>query len=81
MVKEEELNIIEELLNKFKRVLRKVNRLNQMNWELNIEIPEVNETITYDIPEDKKQAIIQEAIDKRNLLKQKVDSVDWTSLN
>jgi len=81
MVKEQEIDELEKLLETFKRIVRRLNALNQMNWKVSIKIPYTEETITHNIPEAKKQAIIQDAIDKRNALKTKIDSIDWNSLN
>ncbi len=81
MVKEQDIDELKELLEIFKRVVKKLNILNQMNWKVTVEIPYVGETITHTIPDAKKQQIIQDAINKRNALKQKIDSIDWTSLN
>ncbi len=80
MVKEKDIEELKTLLEMFKRIVKKLNILNQMNWKVTVEIPYAEATTTYDIPDAKKQQIIQEAIDKRNALKQKIDSIDWTSL-
>ena len=81
MVKEQDIEELKELLEVFRRVVRKLTSLNQMNWQVQIDVPFTDEQITHNIPEEKKQEIIQEAVDKRNALKQKVDSIDWTSLD
>ena len=81
MVKEQDIEELKELLEIFRRVIRKLTALNQLNWQVTVEIPYTGETITHNIPETKKQQIIQNAIDKRNALKVKIDSIDWNSLN
>ena len=81
MVKEQDIDKLKELLEIFRRVVRRLNNLNQRNWKVKIEIPFTGETTTYDIPDTKKQQMIQDAINKRNALKAEVESIDWNSLN
>ena len=81
MVKEQEIEELKTQLEVFRRIVRKLKSLQNMNWQVQAEIPFIGETITYDIPEAKKQEIIQEAVDKKNELKQKIDSINWTSLD
>ena len=81
MVKEQDIDELEELLEIFKRIVRRLTALNKMNWKVQINVPLTNEQITHTILEAKKQEIIQDAISKRNTLKTKIDSIDWTSLN
>ncbi len=81
MVKEQDIEELETQLGIFRRFVRKLTALNKMNWEVQISVPLTHEKITHSIPEAKKQEIIQEAIDKRNTLKQKIDSINWTSLH
>ena len=81
MVKEQDIEELKTQLEVFRRIVRKLTMLDKMNWQVEIDIPWTNEQITHDIPEAKKQEIIQEVIAQRNEIKQKVDSIDWTSLN
>ena len=81
MVKEQDIEELEEQLKSFRRVVRKLTALDKIDWKVQMNVPWTNEKITHTIPEAKKQEIIQEAVDKRNALKQKIDSIDWTSLN
>ena len=81
MVKVEEVQELEKELRRFRGIVRRLATLNKMNWKVPIEVLWTDETITHTIPEPKKQAIIQEAKDKRNALKAKIDSIDWNSLN
>jgi len=81
MVKEQEIEELEKQLSIFRRIVRRLNALNQMNWKIGIDVFFTGEKITHNVSEAKKQEIIQEAVDKRNALKQKVDSIDWTSLD
>lgn len=81
MVTEQNIDELEKLLRTFKGIVKKLNILNQMNWQVQVKIPFTGETITHNIPDVKRQQIIQDAIAKRNALKTKIDSIDWTSLN
>jgi len=80
MVTEQNINELEKLLKTFRGIVRRLSALNQMNWQVPLKIPFTGETVIHDIPEAKKQVIIQDAIDKRNILKAKVNSIDWNSL-
>jgi len=81
MVKEQDIEELETELRKFRRIVRRLTALDKMNWKVQIDVPWTDEQITHTIPETKKHEIIQEAVDKRNELKQKIDSIDWTSLD
>lgn len=81
MVTNQDIDELKELLEIFRRVVRKLNKLNQMNWQVQIEISYTGEKITHNIPDTKKQQIIQDVIDKRNALKTKINGIDWNSLN
>jgi len=81
MVKEIDIEELEKQLSIFRRIVRRLTLLDKMNWKVQINVPFIGEQITHTIPEAKKQEIIQEAKDKRNELKQKIDSIDWNSLD
>ena len=55
MVKEQDIEELKELLEVFRRVVRKLTSLNQMNWQVQIDVPFTDEQITHNIPEEKKQ--------------------------
>ena len=81
MVKEQDIEELEKELVIFRRMVKRLTILNRMKWQVGIDVPFTSEKIIHDIPETKKQEIIQKAKDKRNELKQKIDSIDWTSLD
>ena len=81
MVTEQDINELKKFLESFRRMVGKLNSLNQMNWKVSVEVPYTGGIITHDVPDAKKQQIIRSAIDKRKVLKAKIDNIDWTSLD
>ena len=81
MVTIKDIKDLEIQLRILEGVVKKLKILIDRNWQVQTIIPLTDETITHSIPEAKKQAIIQDAIDKRNAFKQKIDSINWNSLN
>lgn len=81
MVTKQDIDELEKLLKKLKGMVEKLSVLAQNNWKVELDVPISGETITYNIPLAKKQEIIQKAIDDRNALKAKIDSINWSSLN
>jgi len=81
MVKEQDIEELENLLRFLRGVIRRLNSLKQMSWKVPIEIPWTEEVIEHRIPETKKQKIIKEAKDRLKELKKKINSINWDSLD
>ena len=81
MVKEQDIKELEEQLKSFRSVVRRLTALDKIDWKVQMNVHWTDEKITHTVSEAKKQEIIQEAVDKRNVMKAKIDSIDWTSLD
>jgi len=81
MVNTKDITEIKKLLESFEFEIRRLEMLTQLKWKLEIYIPQTKETISRTISDIKKQEIIQEAINRRDTLKAKINSIDWNSLN
>ncbi len=75
------LDELEQKIKGFRKALRRKEQIDNLPNKIQIDVPFFNKQIDYTITQEDKDKIEQDAIDKRNALKTKIDDIDWTSLD